>query len=486
MGRRGLCGARRADGHLPGPRRRRRQPGAEVRRSPHPAQAGLQLPGRAVRPEADEGGCPHRPEAGGQPTVREAPGGAHRTGGSRPGVGRQPGRLDDEDGGHEPPHLRHLQDGAGVGRHGRRGPVRAGARPGRPARRRRLHHARLHTRQHERDDAHDRRARLGLHPVGDVGRPRLLLQPDGVAEHADALDLRLHHVPRRERDRGAHVAGRDDVARLEGQPLGGLRHHVLYGEPEVLRVTALHLLAVEAKAQTHRVRVGKLVAWDYPRAHRRAGVEGLRHGVVDAPHGHVVEDSVTPDVVLDALLGDAPPALSYDHGELRTVDDGVRVVVLRQHDPLVGADDDLVQLVEGRGLGVGLEAADDHVAHEDPAHADDLGGGGDRGFQLGALQAARERPARDGGAVGQAARPLQRPARLGERLVAPRQEGVQASRRHDAGHAEWVGDPLPVQPGGAAQVQVVDPVLVHRSDPRPVIRLVHADPQLLHLPADLP
>ena len=79
------------------------------------------------------------------------------------------------------------------------------------------------------------------------------------------------------------------------------------------------------------------------------------------------------------------PLFPYDHGELRTVDDGVRVVVLRQHYPLVGADDDLVQLVEGRGLGVGLEAADYHVAHEDPAHADDLGGGGDRGLQLGAL-----------------------------------------------------------------------------------------------------
>ena len=93
---------------------------------------------------------------------------------SEAGVRRQPGRLDEEDGEDEPPHIGHLQDGTVLGRHGRRGPVRTCTRPRRTACRRRLHHARLHPRQHERDDACHRGARLGFHAFGEVAFSPLL------------------------------------------------------------------------------------------------------------------------------------------------------------------------------------------------------------------------------------------------------------------------------------------------------------------------
>ena len=66
------------------------------------------------------------------------------------GVRRGPRCLDAPRGHHFPAHILHLQDGAGLRPHGRRRPVRQGPRPRGTARGGRLHHARLHPRQHQR------------------------------------------------------------------------------------------------------------------------------------------------------------------------------------------------------------------------------------------------------------------------------------------------------------------------------------------------
>ena len=99
------------------------------------------------------------------------------------GAGRA--KSDDDDDGyarspdHGVPPVRHLQDGH---RPEGRGRPRLGARPRRPARRRRLHHADADLRQHQRADHHDRRE-------GRRHDPRR--RPPTAARAGAATDLRV-------------------------------------------------------------------------------------------------------------------------------------------------------------------------------------------------------------------------------------------------------------------------------------------------------
>ena len=74
---------------------------------------------------------------------------AHRPHRRRTRHRRRARRVDAARSGHQPPRLLDLQDGTGERFDGRRRSVRPGARPRKPARRRRSHHARLRARQHQ-------------------------------------------------------------------------------------------------------------------------------------------------------------------------------------------------------------------------------------------------------------------------------------------------------------------------------------------------
>ena len=88
---------------------------AEDCQSARPAIPGLQPDSDGVRSEPDEGGGANlhgHSRAGLDGGVYRRPYGPDR---GRPGVGRRAGRLDNAKRDHEPPHIRHLQDGAVFG-----------------------------------------------------------------------------------------------------------------------------------------------------------------------------------------------------------------------------------------------------------------------------------------------------------------------------------------------------------------------------------
>ena len=118
-------------------------PGAAARCS---TTTTSQSPGRS-RPHA-RGGADPAGHARARGLPRDLPGAAEHLP-LRHRLRRRPRRLDAPRRGHQPPRLGHLQDGPRQRRRGRRRRVRPGEGGGGPAGGRRLHHARLHPRQHQ-------------------------------------------------------------------------------------------------------------------------------------------------------------------------------------------------------------------------------------------------------------------------------------------------------------------------------------------------
>ena len=142
-----------------------------VRRPQCSALPGLQHAEPPLRRPASERRSAAEPEIGRTSRLRRHNRRACTPHRRRVGERRGVGRLDEEHRVHRPPHLLHLQDGAVVRPDGRSGPVRPCPRLARPARSRRIHHARLRARQHQRPHHDDRRARGRLHLVGPVTPP---------------------------------------------------------------------------------------------------------------------------------------------------------------------------------------------------------------------------------------------------------------------------------------------------------------------------
>ena len=180
---------------------------------------------------------------------------------------------------------------------------------------------------------------------------RVLPRDDRVAQHADALDLRLHHVagPQVERrsvlaepGNAGHRPGRDDVAgrvaerRVVGQDLRD-RH----GHPPGVRLLAR--LAVDAQLHRQVVQVGDLVGRHDPRPERAERVDrlaeredaGLHLAPLDVARGDVVEDHEAADVVA-RLLGREPLARPGD-------DDGELELVVELLGQVLGVDDRVVR-----------------------------------------------------------------------------------------------------------------------------------------------
>ena len=143
----------------------------------------------------------------------------------------------------------------------------------------------------------------------------LLPADDGIAEHADALDLGLDHVTRLE------VEQRPLLGRLESGHAGhgARREHVACGVAEpgevgedlgdrhghVPGVRLLPHLTVDPQLHAEIARVGHLVGGHDPRAERAEGVDRLAEredarahlATLDVARGEVVEDHVAADVV---------------------------------------------------------------------------------------------------------------------------------------------------------------------------------------------
>ena len=189
---------------------------------------------------------------------------------------------------------------------------------------------------------------------------------DRVAQHADPLDLGLHHVAGLEVERRGVVAEAGDARspcrsrrtsparvaerRVVAEDLRD-RHATCGVECDVLPRLAVH-------AQLHRqvVRIGDLVGRHDPRPERAERVDrlaerehaGAHLAPLDVARGDVVEDHVAADVV-GRLLGREPLPGLPDHdrelelvvellGQVLRVDDRIvgpddRVDVLEEHDP---------------------------------------------------------------------------------------------------------------------------------------------------------
>src|SRR5215210_892542 len=175
-----------------------------------------------------------------------------------------------------------------------------------------------------------------------------------VAEHADLLDLSLHHIAGLEVQRGGvlteagdarHGPGRDDVARAVTEG-GVVRQDLRDRHAHVSGVRALPRFAVDAQLHREIVRVTDLLGSDDPRPQRAEGVDRLAEredarlhlAALDVPGGDVVEDHVPADVVIGLVGPEPAPRFADDDRELELI---VELLgqVLRIHDGLVRADD---------------------------------------------------------------------------------------------------------------------------------------------------
>ena len=158
---------------------------------------------------------------------------------------------------------------------------------------------------------------------------------DVVAEHADALDLRLDVVAglqvelervgldrghTRDRAGGEDVAGRVALRRV-------VRDEVRDRDEHLGGVAALADAAVDPQFHRQRLGVGHLVLGHDPGADRAEGVDRLGEGehaglhlpALDVAGRNVVEDRVPGDVVPGLLRPEELAAAADDDGELELV-----------------------------------------------------------------------------------------------------------------------------------------------------------------------
>ena len=213
-----------------------------------------------------------------------------------------------------------------------------------------------HQRAHALEASRRRAAEAHQRTRGGAGTPcPSCHEIDRVPQHADALDLALHHVAGLEVERGGvgreardarDGAGRDDVAgrvrerRVVAEDLGDRDRHAR-------GVRLLARRAVDAQLHRQVVRVGDLVRRHDPRAERAERVDRLAEreharahlAALDVARRDVVEDHVAADVV-GRLLGREPlarPSSAID-GQLELVVELLGQVLGVDH-RLVRADD---------------------------------------------------------------------------------------------------------------------------------------------------
>src|SRR5574343_1279836 len=94
---------------------------------------------------------------------------------------------------------------------------------------------------------------------------------DGVDQAADAFDFSFDHVARLDVRQAFRRAGQDDVARIQGHEGRQVFDQRRDDENHVGGRAFLRRLAVDARRQLERHRIGDVVAVDQPGAERRAG-----------------------------------------------------------------------------------------------------------------------------------------------------------------------------------------------------------------------
>ena len=212
------------------------------------------------------------------------------------------------------------------------------------------------------------------------GEVDLRLLDHGVAELADPVDLDAYRVADLEQavgERLAHGAdacrgaGGDDVARLERERLGEVRHLLEAVVDHLAGVAVLAQLVVDVSPDREVVRIAELLGRDQPRPERAVRVERLahRHGRrahLPIAHGDVVGDRVAGDHLVSALERNVPTPRADHDRQLTLIVEQVRdarhvdAVVWTDHagDLLVEEDRELRRLHARLGDVVGVVQPD--------------------------------------------------------------------------------------------------------------------------------
>jgi hypothetical protein len=169
---------------------------------------------------------------------------------------------------------------------------------------------------------------------------------DRIAQHADAVDLDLHHIACLEIHRrlAAHPdafrrSGEDHGAGLEGRAAAEKFDQLGDREDHVAGIALLHGDAVDARSDGEIIRILDRGGCDQRRAHGTKRVEGLSPAPLrSAPlflpiaRAHVVGDGVAEHIIHRIGAGDILAFVADDHGQFALEIDLVAAQMARKHD----------------------------------------------------------------------------------------------------------------------------------------------------------
>lgn len=220
-----------------------------------------------------------------------------------------------------------------------------------------------------------------LRPVFTTSLLRLLFY-EMIAQRAELIDHDVEHIAVLEQDgRFAEDAdtfgraGRDHIARFEGDGLRNVMDQVVHLEDHHLRIRRLHHFAVQNALDIEHLRIGDFIGGRDEGADRRKAVEAfaahpLAIGELQVAGRNVIQAGIAEDILQRVRLCDFARAAADDHGQF-----GLEVDLLAdrvQRDLGVVRCDRVRELGEEQGRFRRLRSALDRVIVIIPPDRDHL------------------------------------------------------------------------------------------------------------------